>query len=435
MTQSTSHTSFDSSDSFNVIQYTPNTGMHMSQFPYPRPAYIPYQGCAPVHSYYPYGVQPDGTLTAPKYMPAAPSLGVGPGVAHHALQAGENDYCPPVETDVSCTAYVDPHSLPTAVGSHPQNPSARPLYNQPFPFSSSPTTTTHYIGHDAHQSYPPAISQQAYLHQPPGAELATGFASTSLSVSKKRAAEECVADDRNPKRHKGDAEAPDFGVILEVEKAALVEPILPPPQVREITLGEAGGDIKFWRWINDLADSVDPAPPPSDSAASPPLETLVAEVAENTHPDFAAGNEIEDIVLVEPALALSQLREIPLTVISGDLEFWRWIDSTEDIALPLSDSPVSIPLAAVGGDLDFWMWINNIENIALPLSDSPVSSSLESQATEDTEEDIEEDTEDFYSWMSRHDIVIPEPVEDPEFWKFHPGREHPAFLYNINPFD
>ncbi|KAG2365507.1 hypothetical protein BDR07DRAFT_643192 [Suillus spraguei] len=122
MTQSTSHTSsLDGSDSSNVTQYTPNTGMYMNQFPWPQPAYIPHQGYAPVHSYYPYGVPPNGMYgTAPPYTPAAPPPGVGPGAAHHALQVGQNSYYPPAAADVSCAAYIGPHSLPTAVGSDPQ---------------------------------------------------------------------------------------------------------------------------------------------------------------------------------------------------------------------------------------------------------------------------------------------------------------------------
>jgi hypothetical protein len=55
--------------------------------------------------------------------------------------------------------------------------------------------------------------------------------------------------------------------VNEIQDPALVVPVLPPPEVREITFAEVHGDIDFWRWINDLEDTVDPIldPPSSPS--------------------------------------------------------------------------------------------------------------------------------------------------------------------------
>jgi hypothetical protein len=58
--------------------------------------------------------------------------------------------------------------------------------------------------------------------------------------------------------------------VNEIQDPALVVPVLPPPEVREITFAEVHGDIDFWRWINDLEDTVDPIlePPSSPSPES-----------------------------------------------------------------------------------------------------------------------------------------------------------------------
>ncbi|KAG1886082.1 hypothetical protein F4604DRAFT_1675754 [Suillus subluteus] len=215
MTQYTIHASSSHGfDSSNVTQYMPNTGMYMGQVPWPQPAYIP-PGYAPARPHFPHGgVSRNGTNgTAPPHAPVAPSSGVGPGVPPHAFQAGQNGHYPPATANVLRATCVGPYPPLTAAAPPQQHPSVLPI---------------------------------------------TGSASTSLSVRKKRAGEERVADDRKVKRRKVDAKNPDSETALEIKGFVLVEPVLPPSQVRDITLAEAGGDLDFWRWINDKEDLANP---------------------------------------------------------------------------------------------------------------------------------------------------------------------------------
>ncbi|KAG1763742.1 hypothetical protein EV702DRAFT_1283511 [Suillus placidus] len=152
-----------------------------------------------------------------------------------------------------------------------------------------------------------------------------------------------------------DGPNPDSWAANEIRDTALVAPVLPTSQVREITLAEVHGDLDFWRWINDLEDFVDPVLPISE-------------------------------------LPSSQVREITLAEVHGDLDFWRWINDLEDFVdpvLPISELPSSqvreITLAEVHGDLDFWRWINDLEDSVDPvpsISELPSSQSLETMLTE-----------------------------------------------------
>ncbi|KAG2344793.1 hypothetical protein BDR05DRAFT_961189 [Suillus weaverae] len=81
---------------------------------------------------------------------------------------------------------------------------------------------------------------------------------------------------------------------------------------------------------------------------------------------------IRDTDLVASVLLPSQVREITLAEVQGDVDFWRWINDLEDF-LP-SSQVREITLAEVHGDLDVWRLINEIEDFAdpeLPLCESP----------------------------------------------------------------
>lgn len=70
----------------------PDTGMHMGQFPWPQPGYIPHPG----FYYPPPNVTHGATL---KDAPVAPLPGAGLGVAHHAssFPGAVNPYAPPMQ--------------------------------------------------------------------------------------------------------------------------------------------------------------------------------------------------------------------------------------------------------------------------------------------------------------------------------------------------
>ncbi|KAG2044607.1 hypothetical protein BDR03DRAFT_247519 [Suillus americanus] len=141
MTQFTTHASSSHGSNYsNVTQYMPHTGMYMSQFPWPQPAYIPHPGYATAHPYYPHsGVPRNGTHgTAPPHAAVAPSSGVGPGVARHAFQAGRNDYYPPAAINISHATCVGPYPPLTAAAPPPQHPSVPPItVSAPTNLSSS----------------------------------------------------------------------------------------------------------------------------------------------------------------------------------------------------------------------------------------------------------------------------------------------------------
>ncbi|KAG1868255.1 hypothetical protein DFJ58DRAFT_97576 [Suillus subalutaceus] len=405
MTQYTTHASSShGSDSSNITQYMPNTGMYMGQVPWPQPAYI-HPGYAPARPHFPHGgVSHNGTNgTAPPHAPVAPSTGMYMGQVPwpqpayiHPGYAPARPHCPHGGVSRNGTNGTAPPHAPVAPSS-----------------GVGPGVPPHAFQAGQNSPYPP-LTAAAPPQQHPSVFPITGSASTSLSVRKKRAGEERVADDRNVKRRKVDAKNPDSETALEIEDPVLVEPVL-PSQVREITLAEAGGDLGFWRWINDKEDLADPAPPLSDSPLPPSQETLPTEPAKNTQ-DLL---ETEGLVLVEPVLPPSQVQEITLPNVGGDPDVRRWINEIKDLA-------DTIPVPPFSNDLDFWRWVNDTEHPAYPapaLSDSPVSPAPEIPTTE----------EDLYSWMLKHDFVHQEAVEDPDYWLFRPGREHPAFLYNVDP--
>ncbi|KAG2343889.1 hypothetical protein BDR05DRAFT_989629 [Suillus weaverae] len=132
MTESTPQPSLHGSDSS-----VPNTRMHMGQFSWPQPAYIPGYASLPK---YPYGMPPNGMHgAAPQYAPVAPSAGAGAGVAHQAFQPGQNGHYPPAVANVLDSTYVGPYPPLTAAAPPQQYPSAPQLYHQPFPSGSAPS--------------------------------------------------------------------------------------------------------------------------------------------------------------------------------------------------------------------------------------------------------------------------------------------------------
>ncbi|KIK34509.1 hypothetical protein CY34DRAFT_17668 [Suillus luteus UH-Slu-Lm8-n1] len=92
MTQSTPNASSHSSKSSNAAQHMPNTGMHMGQFPWPQPGYIPHSG----FDYPPPNVTHGAAL---KDAPVAPLPVAGLGVAHHvsSFPGAANPYAPPMQ--------------------------------------------------------------------------------------------------------------------------------------------------------------------------------------------------------------------------------------------------------------------------------------------------------------------------------------------------
>ncbi|KAG2344858.1 hypothetical protein BDR05DRAFT_961272 [Suillus weaverae] len=180
-----------------------------------------------------------------------------------------------------------------------------------------------------------------------------------------------------------DGPNPDSWADNEIRDTALVASVLPPSQVRKITLAEVQGDVDFWRWINDLEDFVDPVLPISELPSSQVREITLAEVQGDV--DFWRWiNDLEDFV--DPVLPISELpssqvREITLAEVHGDVDFWRWINDLEDFVdpvlsiseLPSSQSPETM-LTEAAEDPDVWRLINEIEDFAdpeLPLCESP----------------------------------------------------------------
>ncbi|KAG1774912.1 hypothetical protein EV702DRAFT_475076 [Suillus placidus] len=101
-----------------------------------------------------------------------------------------------------------------------------------------------------------------------------------------------------------DAPNPDSWAANEIQDRAFVAPVLPPSEVREVTLAEVHGDPDFWRWINDIEDFEDPVLPISESPSSQSPETMLAEAAEE--PDvWRLVNEIEDFADPEVPLCES----------------------------------------------------------------------------------------------------------------------------------
>ncbi|KAG1775580.1 hypothetical protein EV702DRAFT_1046910 [Suillus placidus] len=78
-----------------------------------------------------------------------------------------------------------------------------------------------------------------------------------------------------------DAPNPESRAANAIQDPALVAPVLPPSQVRQITLAEVHGDLDFWRWINEIEDFVDPALPISEPSSSRLPETILEEAAED----------------------------------------------------------------------------------------------------------------------------------------------------------
>ncbi|KAG1770868.1 hypothetical protein EV702DRAFT_1281786 [Suillus placidus] len=170
---------------------------------------------------------------------------------------------------------------------------------------------------------------------------------------------------------------------------------------------------------------------PTTVATTP--ETVLSEAAEDgPNPDSWVANEIRDTALVAPVLPTSQVREITLAEVHGDLDFWRWINDPEDFVdavLPISELPSSqvreITLAEVHGDLGFWRWINDLEDFVdpvLPISELPSSQSPETMLTEAAEDPdvwrLINEIEDFA------DPELPlcesptDAAEDPDFCNF-----------------
>ncbi|KAG1763738.1 hypothetical protein EV702DRAFT_1205452 [Suillus placidus] len=128
----------------------------------------------------------------------------------------------------------------------------------------------------------------------------------------------------------------------------------------------------------------------------------------------------------------SQIREITLAEVHGDLDFWRWINDLEDFVdpvLPTSELPSSqvreITLAEVHGDLDFWRWINDLEDFVdpvLPISELPSSQSPETMLTEAAEDPdvwrLVNEIEDFADPELPLCEFPADAAEDPDFCNF-----------------
>ncbi|KAG2044623.1 hypothetical protein BDR03DRAFT_977451 [Suillus americanus] len=431
MTQFTPHTSSShGSEPSNAVQYMPNTGMHMDQFPWPHPAYIPHPDF-----YYPYGmpIAPHGA--APPYAHVTPSP--GSGVAHHASQTGQHGYHPPA---VSNVANVGPYPPLTEAAPPPQHPSAPPLYHQAFPSSAFPGATIPYV--------PPA-PHQGYLHQHHGHGLPTGFTPSfvsqapNLSVGQKRVAEDL--EKRDVKRikicferikndplfkpmldqygqHYGTYVCSKDGMVIRPGsykhhiktakhigyKLTLFKcPLCPETYTRRDACkrhwddgcGKTAADgarLSYSAACQRSMSSASASPVGAPTAAftfslpattmttsdSSPPETMSTEATEDApNPDSCVANEIQDLALVAPELPPYEVREITLAEVRGNLAFWRWINDIEDFVdpvLPTSEPPSSrLPetmLAEAAEDPDVWSLVNEIEDFVepeLPLCESP----------------------------------------------------------------
>ncbi|KAG1868271.1 hypothetical protein DFJ58DRAFT_742663 [Suillus subalutaceus] len=393
MTQSTPHTSSShGSEPSNAAQYTPNTGMHMDQFPWPHPAYIPHPGL-----YYPYGVPIAPHGAAPPYAPVVPSPDVGSGVAHHASQTGQHGYYPPAVADVTNVSQYPPL---TEAAPPPQHPSAPPLYHQAFPSSVSPGAIIPYAPPTPHQGY--------LQHHGPG--LPTGFTPLFTGNVKKRNVKRTkiwldkIKDDPLFKpvldqsgQHYGTYVCSKDGMVIRPgsykhhittakhvgNKLTLFKCPLCPKTYTRRDACKRHWDERCGKLAADGARlSYRAACQRFMSSASASPETMSTEVTEDApSPDSCAANEIQDLALVAPELPPSEVREITLAEVHENLAFGRWINGIEDFVdpvLPISEPPSSpLPetmLAEAAEDPDVWSLVNEIEDFVdpeIPLCESP----------------------------------------------------------------
>ncbi|KAG1793950.1 uncharacterized protein HD556DRAFT_1443323 [Suillus plorans] len=399
MTQSPSHPSSHGSDSSNANQDTPNTGMHVGQFPWPHPAHMHHPGHAPAPPRFPYGVPP----------PYAHA-----GVVHHTPQAGQHGHFPPAVVHVSHATHVGPYPPLTAAASPPQHPSAPPMYHRPFPSGHFPGVTTSYATHTSYQSY---------LHQQHGAGLVTGSASPSLpqapslSVGEKRVAKNL--QDRNLKRIKMGSgrikDDPLFEPMLDQhgqhdgryvcsKDGQLVRPgsykrhlktekhlghkpteftcpgCLETYTRRDMckkhwdnrcgklaangrlsyaaasqaftTLTSALATASFMPRLSATATMTSHSSPPeiiptdttnsyswaaSDTQDSPLVAPVLPpfEGQDTEVHDPLVANAMQEPPLVTPVLPPSEVRELTLAEVRGCIPFWRWINDTEGLVDPL----------------------------------------------------------------------------------------------------
>jgi hypothetical protein len=147
-----------------------------------------------------------------------------------------------------------------------------------------------------------------------------------------------------------DSPNPDSGAAIEIQDAALVAPVLPPSEVREITLAEVGGSYEFWKWINSTEDDVAPILPDSEPSSSRLPETILAEAAED--PDvWMLINEAEDFVHPELPLCESpadaaedpDFCNFPIRT----LLICSWLNNSEEGALHQRSPSEPVPLSSI----------------------------------------------------------------------------------------
>lgn len=114
-------------------------------------------------------------------------------------------------------------------------------------------------------------SASASLAEVPATEF-TFSASTTATTS------DSSSPESTPTEATEDSPNPDSGAAIETQDTALVAPVPPPSEVREL-LAEVHTSFSrdFWKWINTTEDDVDPILPVSKPSSSRVLDTILAE--------------------------------------------------------------------------------------------------------------------------------------------------------------
>ncbi|KAG1830789.1 hypothetical protein EV424DRAFT_1553625 [Suillus variegatus] len=411
MTQSPPHPSSHGSDSSNANQDTPNTGMHMGQFPWPHPAHMHHPGYPPAPPCFPYGVPP----------PYAHA-----GVVHHAPQAGQHGHFPPAVTHVSHATHVGPPL--TTAPFPPQHPSAPPMYHQPFLSGHFPGVTTSYATHTSYHPYSqdrnltriemdfdeieddplfePMLDQHGqhdgrYVCLKDGMFIRPASYKRHLKTKKhlgykptEFTCPRCLHTYSRRdacKRHWEDScrklvangrlsYAAACRAFTSLNSALAPASFVPPlPATATTTSHSSPPEIiptdatNPYSWAaSDIQD------PPIVAPVLPPSEGQDIALAE-VH-DTLVADAMQEPPLATPVLPPSEVREITLAEARGCIHFWRWINDTEGLVDPLP--PITEPpsprlpeamLVDAAEDPDVWRLINEIDDFVdpeIPLSES-----------------------------------------------------------------
>ncbi|KAG2118186.1 uncharacterized protein F5147DRAFT_807316 [Suillus discolor] len=408
MTQSPSYPSSHGSDSSNANQDTPNTGMHMGQFPWPHPAHMHHPGYAPAPPAppcFPYGVPPPmyqqsfpsghfpGVMTsnatytsyqpylhqhhgaglvtgsASPSSPQAPSLSVGDKRVVNDLQDRNVKRIKMsfdgIEDDPLFAPMIDQHGqhdgrymcfkdgMLVRPGSYKRHlKTEKHLGYKPTEFAC-PRCLHTYTRRDAckrhwEDSCGKLPVNGARLSYAAACRAFTSFNSALATASfmpHLPATATTTSHSSPPEIIPTDAVNPYSWAASDIQDPPLVAPVLPPFE---------GQDTEV---------QVAPVLTPSEGQ-----DIALVEV----HNPLAA-DAMQEPPLATPVLPPSEVREITLAEVRGCIPFWRWINDTEGLVDPLP--PITEPpssrlpeamLVDAAEDPDVWRLINEIDDFVDP---------------------------------------------------------------------